>query len=137
VARRLERDWHSVCRTHTKVLNAAIDGTEVPKAKWNLLADEVIRRTMKHVGTVEKLQQICPANVVTGRKENDGYSYLPDVDISVQGQDANGACRTVVTAAQKLGLSLEITFMWRQKEGAAHPGETGRIHLIGTKRTDQ
>ncbi len=51
--------------------------------------------------------------MVKGRKEDEGYSYLSDIDVSVQGQDANAACRTVVTAAQGLGVALDIGFMWR------------------------
>ena len=52
--------------------------------------------------------------------------------MSVQGQDANGACRAIVTAAQGLGVELEIGFMWRLKEAAAHPGEHARVVVAGT-----
>jgi DNA-sulfur modification-associated len=123
--------------THTKVLNAEIDGEDVPNAKWNFLVNEMLRRGMQRVGSFEKLRQICPVNLFKGRKEDDGYNYLPDIDLSVQNQDANGACRTVVTAAQTLDVSLEIGFMWRLKEGAAHPGETGRINMIGRQHAGQ
>ncbi len=116
---------------HTKVLSAKIDGEEIARANWNLLVFEMLHRVMKRVGDFDKLRQLCPANIIKGRKEDDGYNYLADLDVSVQGQDANGACRTVVSAAQGLGLALEITFMWRQKEGAAYPGEMGRIHMPG------
>src|ERR1700722_12593596 len=89
--------------THTKVLEAAIDGESIPKANWNMLLDIMLRRAMKQVGTFEKLQKVCPVNMVKGRKEDEGYSYLPDIKVSVQGQDSNAACRTLVTAAQPLG----------------------------------
>jgi hypothetical protein len=117
---------------HTKVLGAKIEGEEIARANWNLLVLEMLHRVMKRVGNFDKLRQLCPANIIKGRKEDDGYSYVADLDLSVQGQDANGACRTVVTAAQGLGIALEISFMWRQKEGAAHPGEMARIHFPGT-----
>lgn len=115
--------------THTKVLDASIDGELIPKANWNLLLDEALRRAMKRLGSFEDLRKLCPVNMVKGRKEDEGYSYLPDIDVSVQGQDANAACRTVVTAAQGLGIALDIGFMWRPKEGAAHPGERARIRI--------
>ncbi|MBV2183410.1 MAG: hypothetical protein KUL88_02555 [Rhizobium sp.] len=115
--------------THTKVLDASIDGVLIPKANWNLLLDEILRRAMKRLGSFEDLRKLCPVNMVKGRKEDEGYSYLPDIDVSVQGQDANAACRTVVTAAQGLGIALDIGFMWRPKEGAAHPGERARIRI--------
>jgi len=118
--------------THTKVLDAAIGGEPVARPNWNLLQDKMLRRAMKRVGSFEKLRRLCPVNMVEGRKEDEGYSYLPDLDISVQGQDANGACRAAITAAQGLGVALEIGFMWRLKEAAAHPGERGRIVVAAT-----
>jgi hypothetical protein len=118
--------------THTKVLDASVEDMPVAKANWNLLLDEILRRAMKRVGTFDKLRQLCPVNIVKGRKEDEGYSYLSDIDISVQGQDANGACRAVVTAAQGLGLAIEIGFMWRHKESAAYPGERARLRIAGT-----
>ncbi len=117
--------------THTKVLDASIGGQAVAKPNWNLLLDDMLRRAMKRVGTFEKLQQLCPVNMVKGRKEDEGFSYLPEIDFSVQGQDSNGACRAVVMAAQGLGIALDIGFMWRHKEGAAHPGERARLQVLG------
>jgi hypothetical protein len=118
--------------THTKILGASIGGESIAKANWNLLLDEILRRGMKRVGTFEKLRQLCPVNMVKGRKEDEGYGFLPDINISVQGQDSNAACRTVVTAAQGLGLALDVSFMWRPKEGAAHPGERARLQVAGS-----
>jgi hypothetical protein len=65
--------------------------------------------------------------MVKGRKDDEGYGYLPDIDVSVQGQDANAACRAIVVAAQGLGIGVDVGFMWRPKEGAAHPGERARL----------
>jgi hypothetical protein len=115
--------------THTKVLDALIDGEAITKANWNSLLDEMLRRAMKRVTSFEELRQLCPVNIVKGRKEDEGYGYLSDIDISVQGQDANGACRALVTAAQGVGVSLDITFMWRSKDSAAFPGERARLSV--------
>lgn len=117
--------------THSKVLGAAIAGTPVTRPNWNLLLDEILLLAMKRVGTFDKVQKLCPVNMVSGRKEDEGYNYLHDVDISVQGQDSNGACRAIVTVTQALGIELEISLMWRHKEGAAFPGERARIQIAG------
>jgi len=121
--------------THTKVLRASIAGKEVKSPNWNLLLDQILVRAMKELGDFAELHQLCPVNMKEGRKEDEGYGYLNEVDISVQGQDANAACRTIVAAAQGLGIALDVTFMWRPKENAAHPGERARIQLAGTKQT--
>jgi len=123
--------------THTKVLDASIDGKAVAKPNWNLLQDEMLRCAMKRLGRFEELRRICPVNMVQGRKDDEGYGYLPDIDVSVQGQDANGACRAAVTAAQALGVALEIGFMWRLKEAAAHPGERARMVVAGMNGAGQ
>lgn len=121
--------------THTKILTASMDGKTISKANWNLLLDEVLRCAMKRLGSHEKVRQFCPINMVKGRKEDEGYGYLPDIDISVQGLDANGACRAIVTCVQGLGLGLDVTLMWRHKDSAAYPGERARLQIEGSKES--
>lgn len=77
---------------------------------------------------------LSPVNIVKGKKTNEGYRDLPDIDISVQGQDANSACHGIVTAAQALRIELDLGFIWRHKEGAAFPGERARLHIKPAKR---
>lgn len=130
---RLIDPWKPDDVTHTKVLEASISGRRLAKANWNALVDELLRLARKHVSSVEELRILCPANMVAGRKEDDGYSYLPDINLSVQGQDANAACRNSVAIAKEVGIELDVRFMWRHKRGAAHPGERGRLTIPGTK----
>jgi hypothetical protein len=115
--------------THTKVLDAAIEGEPLTRANWNTLLENMLRRAMKRVGTFDKLRQVCPVAMVKGRKVDEGYSHLADIDISVQGQDANSACRMAITTAQSLGMAVDIGFMWRHKDAAAYPGERARVKV--------
>ena len=117
--------------THTKVLDAWLEGETIAKPNWNLLLDEMLIRVTKRVSDFDKVRKLCPVNMVRGRKEDEGYGYLSEIDVSVQGLDANAACRTLVMAAQGLGIGLEIGFMWRHREGAAHPGEKARLIVPG------
>ena len=68
-------------------------------------------------------------NFVDGQKNDEGYRYLPDVGISIQGQDANGAWKAACHIAQQLGFPLTVTFVSREKESAAFPDVTGRFTL--------
>jgi hypothetical protein len=120
--------------THTKMLDASIGGTSVSRPNWNGVLDDMLRRAMKELKDFDKLRRICPVNLFKGRKNDEGYTHLPDIDVSVQGQDANGACRGIVTAAQALGLEVNIGFMWRHKEEAAFPGEHGRLFVPAAPR---
>ena len=118
--------------THTKVLDASIAGTSITRPNWNRLVYEMLRLAMKRVGSFDELQKLCPVNMVRGRKEDEGYKYFSDIEMSVQGQEANGACRALVTLAEALGIALEIVFMWRQKEGADSPGARAHIRIADT-----
>ena len=113
--------------THTKIQDASIDGEPIAKPNWNLLRDKMLLRATKRAGSFENLQRLFPVNLVEGRKEDEGYHYLSQAGISVQGQHANGACHALITAAQAFGISLNIGIIWRLKEHAAYPGERRRI----------
>jgi hypothetical protein len=112
-------------------LDADVEGQRIAKSNWNVLLQDMLPRAMKRVHDIGKLRQVCPVNMVKGRKTDEGYTYLSNIAVSVQGQDANSACRAVVTAAQSLGIALNVAFMWRHKEGASYPGERARLTIPG------
>ena len=121
--------------THTKILDASLEGQRIIKPNWNQLFGRMLVCGMNHFANVDKLRQVCPANMVQGCKEDEGYSYLDEVDISFQGMSANDACSALVAAAQSIGIGLEVTFMWRPKDGALHPGEKARLSLPGQPKS--
>ncbi len=131
VSERRINPWQLPDLTHAKVLDATVAGTAIARPNWNLLMKEMVRLAIKRVGTVHELLRLYPINVVGGRKQDEGYSYLPDINVSVQGQASNTACRAVVTIAQGLDIALDISLMWRPKESAAHPGERARLWIPG------
>ncbi len=59
-----------------------------------------------------------------GRYEENGYVYLPEADLSIQGVDANLAWDHSLGLARALDIKIQLRFEWRHKEGAARPGET-------------
>lgn len=118
--------------THTKILEASLGGNRVTKPNWNSLTSTVLIRAMKQLADFDELRKTCPVQMVRGRKEDEGYHYLAEIDVSFQGLSANDACNALVFAAQNLRIELEIIVIWRLKEGAAHPGEKGRLNVRGT-----
>lgn len=115
---------------HTKVISARVNGREIPRPKWNPLLEDLVVFVMTDLAvSFERLEQICPANMVRGQKDDDGYTHLSKIGLSIQRQDASGACHAIVTMAQELRISLEIRFRWRRRDGAAYPGEYGVIAL--------
>jgi hypothetical protein len=115
--------------THTKVLAVEFCGRplEHRQANWNGLLNAAVREAKAHAKSTSELKQLVIIPFVEGQKTNEGYRFLSDAGISVQGQDANGAWNAACHIARKLGLALAVTFVWREKEGAAFPGVTGRL----------
>ena len=115
--------------THTKVLAARLAAADVERPNWNRLLHRVVVLSMGQVADLNGLRRLCPANMVCGRKTDEGYTHLPEIDVSVQGLSANEACAALTATARALGIGLEVAFMWRAKDGAAHPGERGRLRV--------
>lgn len=112
--------------THTKLRSAMFGGIEIDRPKW---ADVV--RTALEVGIgrlgFDNLRTSTDANIVKGKKTSDGYSYLPKLDVSVQGEDAQDCWRIAFDLAKKINVPLNVSFEWRDKEGAANPGQMGKL----------
>ena len=108
--------------THTKILNASLEGKHITRVNWNRLVGRILILAMKQFEDFDQLRKNCLVNVVQGCKTDKGFHYLAEIDVSIQGMRANDACEMLVKTAQLFGFELEVIFMWRPKEGAAHPG---------------
>jgi hypothetical protein len=117
--------------TFTRVVSVEFQGKLVPKgdATWNGLLSTVIIEAHKKLPNFTDLRKVIHVNMVPGSKTDEGYRYLLDADVSVQGQDANAAWQTIYHTATHLQLSVEVVFFWRQKQNAANPGTTGRLKI--------
>lgn len=98
---------------------------------WNGLVEEAIRTAWKNLRSFPALQKRAPANMVQGCKQDQGYRYLKDLDLSIQGQDANDAWRCIARLARTQGFRIEVGFVWRDNPSAVHPGETGHMAIGG------
>ena len=112
---------------HTKLISATVDGTALNRPKWNSLMNDLHIMACKRLGSYEAVRKASHANLRQGRYEVNGYKYLPEGDLSIQGVDANLAWDHSFRLAKAMNISLKVTFEWRDKEDAAHPGETGMI----------
>jgi hypothetical protein len=117
--------------THTKVTAALINGQPPVSLSWNGLLDEAVRIARSKLRSFPEIRKLSQMNIVEGRKSDEGYHFLEDVGLSVQGQDANDAWRCTAYVARHLGFAVDVSFLWRAKEGAAYPGSNGRFALEG------
>lgn len=112
--------------TFTKLREAAFANQKIQRPTWAELVRVSIEFGMIRFG-FEHLQKITDANITRGRRDGDGYAYIPHLDISLQGEDAPDCWRIAFALARKLSVPILVHFEWRDKEGAAHPGKTGRL----------
>jgi hypothetical protein len=118
---------------HTTPNAMTLCGTRFAKAEtsWNHLMVATIREAARRGKSPQELHLMLTVNSVLGRKQDSGYKFLPDVGISVQGQDANGAWRQTYEIASMMNLGVEVEFSWQNKPKAAMPNVRGRF-IVGS-----
>ena len=123
--------------SHTTPKRMVLAGRTLSRSAtyWNSLMIEVIRRAREDGLTPKQIQAVLSVNSVVGEKDFNGYKFLPEVGISVQGQDANAAWRQTYELATIIGVAIEVEFVWQQTPKAAMPGVTGRF-TVGGKEDD-
>jgi hypothetical protein len=113
--------------THTRLRRAEFAGRLVEPPNWNNLLRTAHAVALEELGSIAALRQASGANVRDGRYENEGFTYVADARISVQGADANKSWQHSMRLARKLGVPIEVQFEWQSKDTAAHPGKRGKI----------
>jgi hypothetical protein len=113
---------------YTTVRSVALNGRTFPAGEsyWNTLMLAVIREAKKTLST-EQVSNLILSNHVIGKKEHNGYKYLDDVGISVQGQDANNAWRTTYNVLKAIKVPAEVTFVWQDNPKAVAPGSAAKL----------
>jgi hypothetical protein len=118
----------------TKPVSIELNGKKSPKQMlyWNPLLFQLVRLAGEKVKTIDELKQMLLCNYVDGQgDEKIGYHFIPEAKLSVQGQAANPAWKSIFHLAKELGVTLDVTFVWEQKPKAAYPGKTGTMKIAG------
>jgi len=118
--------------TFSRILSVKLDGVALNKSSlyWNTLMYDVVAVAAKKLKSMEKLKQLILVNYVDGEgSQKQGYRYIPAAELSVQGQDANAAWKTIFHIVKSLGMKIDVVFMWENKDKALHPGERGQMTL--------
>lgn len=116
---------------YTTVHSIIFNGKRFAAAEtyWNHLLIAVIREASNKFPP-KKIDELVICNHVMGKKEDSGYKYLEDAGLSVQGQDANGAWKTIAHILLELKLPLEVEFSWQDNPKAAAPGERAKFKIV-------
>jgi hypothetical protein len=117
--------------THTKVTFASVGRKSIDGPTWNALLDELVRLAKRQLRDFSAVRKVSLVNLVEGEKVDDGYHFLADIGISVQGQSANDAWRGIAHIARAIDHRVQVHFFWRNKDKALHPGEGGCFQIDG------
>jgi hypothetical protein len=116
--------------SYTTVHSIVLNGKRFPLGEtyWNHLLLAAVREAKKTLSK-EQVKELVICNNVLGKKEDNGYKYLEDVGISVQGQDANGAWKAIYHILHAIKVPVEVEFSWQDNPKAAAPGQKGHLSL--------
>lgn len=116
--------------SYTTVKSVVFAGKRLPPAKtyWNTLKEEVIREAAKTISH-KALFDIISCNKVEGCKEDGGYKFIAEANLSIQGQDANGAWATTYLLIEAMKAPIQVVFEWQDNPKAAAPGKKAIISL--------
>lgn len=114
---------------HTKLLFGSFSGKEPKKSNWDSLVRLALITTFERYVSVKELRRMSGANVVEGKKEDDGYKPIPGLPFSYQGMSAEDAAQCVERCAKAMACEAIFEFEWRQKDDAHMPGKRGRVRI--------
>jgi hypothetical protein len=97
------------------------------KINWDALVRLALTQVLDQFKTLKELRRCSGANVVQGKKSDDGYKFLASHGFSYQGVSAEDAAKIVIRCASALNCGLYFEFEWRNKEGAFRPGKRGVV----------
>ena len=115
----------------TKVVAASFNGKAVKLASWNRLLDTALNYAAKEISDFEKLRNIAAVNMVKGKKFDEGYRYLPEADLSVQGQKADLAWRGVMLIARELTRCSRCIWFRKKEVRGQQTAPSCRRQLLG------
>lgn len=114
---------------HTRLLGGSIGKQTPEKRTWDAMVRLAFALVLERDPSIDQLRKTSGANVVSGRKETEGYKYEPHYDFSYQGVSAEDAVKIIVRCVKHLQITGSIEFEWRQKKDAHRPGEVARLLL--------
>ncbi|MCA9735501.1 hypothetical protein KC799_25410 [candidate division KSB1 bacterium] len=112
--------------THTKILNGMFGNKKI--LNWNSLIQVAHIYAMEKTEDFFRLSEISISNISKGQRRDKGFHFIPEIGISIQGENANDTWKRALHLAKKLNLEIEILFEWRVKAKAANPGKKGYLY---------
>ena len=115
----------------TTVKKITLDGKTLTKGEtyWNPLMFICVRLAASKGLPPQQIGDLMVVPHVVGEKTNDGYVFIHEAGVSVQGQASNGAWKQAHHIATSLNIPLAVDFVWQNNEKSALPNVSGRFEV--------
>jgi len=133
VVRKLDVDKTADLK-HTKILNARFANRVA--SNWNDLIVVAHAEAFARLGSFDKVRKSSISPLALGERADSGFHFQEALGFSIQNIEASKAWIQTLHLAKRLNVAVDVTFLWRDKEGAAFPGETGNIAWPGQPRKE-
>ncbi len=92
---------------------------------WNPLMFACVKEAAKKGLSPVQIGELMVVPFAIGEKDDNGYVFVKEAGISVQGQASNGAWKQIQHIAAELKLPVTVEFTWQNNDKAAMPNVTG------------
>jgi len=118
---------------HTRPIQMLANHNTLQESTWNGLNQKIHILAASIIG-INELLEISKANLIRGKKEENGFDYMSKIGCSIQRSDASTTVKQICHLAKELDLILEITFEWKDHEDAAIPGKKATLEITPTSK---
>ena len=117
----------------TSVLSASIDGKALKKGEcyWNTIMLRTIAAAAKQGSPTQDILDLLTVNSERGERDDSGYKFVSEANLSIQGQESNAAWRQAYTIASSFGIEIELVFAWQDHPKAAMRNQQGSLFVGG------
>ncbi|MGD0413053.1 MAG: type I restriction endonuclease [Verrucomicrobiota bacterium] len=109
--------------SHTKLIEGRFAGESTPN--WRGLVHCAMRKAHENGVPFATLRSI--ANISERNPGDPSFQKIEGTHLWLQGMDSNQAWKRSLTLAKQIRSDIHAVVLWREKEGAAHPGEEAEI----------
>ncbi len=98
--------------TNSKIIKCFINGIEFNKLKYN----SIIYRLYHLINNTNKIKFYSLLKIIDGEKNINGYKYIKNLNISVQGNDSNKCIKEIFKQSTNNNINIIISIQFHNKK---------------------
>ncbi len=98
--------------TNSKIIKCFINGIKFNKLKYN----SIIYRLYHLINNTNKIKFYSLLKIIDGEKNINGYKYIKNLNISVQGNDSNKCIKEIFKQSTNNNINIIISIQFHNKK---------------------